>query len=66
MQAVPSPREHPNGYVGFSTALSTSFIVTECKRRFGWDVTVEEATVIVSVVTGAVLFIGKKMDKARK
>jgi len=64
MQVVPSPKANPNGYVGFSTALSTSFIVTECKRRFGWDVTVEEATVIVSVITGAVLFLGKKVGRA--
>jgi len=59
--SVPSPREHPNGYVGLSTGLATAFIVTEAKRRLNADITAEEATMIVAAVTSAVLFLGKRV-----
>jgi hypothetical protein len=59
--SVPSPREHPNGYVSLSSGLATAFIVTEAKRRFGADITAEEATMIVAGVTSLVLFLGKKV-----
>jgi hypothetical protein len=63
MQApsVPSPREHPNGYVGLSSSLVTAFVVTEAKRRFNADLTIDEAAVIVAGVTSLVLFLGKKV-----
>lgn len=61
---VPSPKDHPNAYAGFSTAAAAAFLVTELHDRLGVDITLDEAGYIVAGVAALVLFLGRRRSKA--
>lgn len=60
---VPNPAEHPNSYVGFSTAMAASLLIYEAHTRLGVDLTQLEAASIVGAVVSAALLIGKRRTK---
>lgn len=61
MKLAPSPKEHPNAYAGFSSAMATALLVYEAQVRLGIELTDLEASAIVGVVTSLVLFFGKRV-----
>jgi hypothetical protein len=60
-----NPRDHPNAYVGLSAGVVTAFLVSESKRRLGFDLTVEEASFIVSGVISGFLFAGHRLGRKK-
>lgn len=61
MKLAPSPKEHPNAYAGFSSAMASALLVYEAQTRLGINLTELEAGAIVAIVTSAVLFFGKRV-----
>ena len=61
---VPSPKDHPNAYAGFSTAAVAAFLVTELHTRLGVDITMAEASYAVAATVALVLFLGRRRRKA--
>lgn len=61
---VPSPKDHPNAYAGFSTAALAAFLVTEAHDRLGVDITLDEAGYIVAAVAAITLFLGRRRQNA--
>jgi len=57
---APTPSNHPNAYVGFSSAAAATFLVTEAHDRLNLDLTLGEASFIVAVATTVALYLGKK------
>ena len=61
---VPSPRDHPNAFAGFSTAAVAAFAVTELHDRLGVDITLDEAGFVVAGVVALALFLGRRHKQA--
>ena len=63
---APTPNNHPNAYVGFSSATAAAFLVAEAHDRLNVDITVGEASFIVGVVTALALYVGKRTGVTTK
>ena len=61
MKLAPSPKEHPNAYAGFSSAMATALLIYEFNTRLGIELTELEAGGIVAIVSSLVLFFGKRV-----
>jgi len=57
-----NPKDHPNAFVGLSSGTVAAFLVAEAKRRLGWDLSLDEASMIVAGVISAALFAGRKLS----
>lgn len=56
-----SPKTHPNAFAALSASSVAALLVTELHNRLGVDISIEEASIVVAVVTTVVLFAGRRL-----